>query len=57
MPRNHSLYSPAFRRQMVDLVEIVAESLGPALTPTEVARKYAISSGQLYTWRQQVLGG
>jgi transposase-like protein len=24
--------------------EIVAESLGPGLTPTEVARKYAISS-------------
>jgi transposase len=22
-----------------------------------VTRKYAISSGQLYTWRQQVLGG
>src|SRR3954466_8968078 len=37
--------------------KIVAESLGPALTPTEVARKYSISSGQLYTWRQQVLGG
>ena len=37
--------------------EIVAESLGPDLTPTEVARKHAISSGQLYTWRQQVLGG
>lgn len=37
--------------------EIVAESLGPGLTPTEIARKYAISSGQLYTWRQQVLGG
>jgi transposase len=36
---------------------IVAESLGPGLTPTEVARKHAISSGQLYTWRQQVLGG
>ena len=36
--------------------EIVAESLGPELTPTEVARKHAISSGQLYTWRQQVLG-
>jgi transposase len=30
--------------------------LGPGLTPTEVARKHAISSGQLYTWRQQVLG-
>lgn len=37
--------------------EIVAESLGPALTPTEVARKYSISSGQLYTRRQQILGG
>jgi transposase len=37
--------------------EIVAESLGPALTPTEVARKYAISSGLLYGWRQKLLGG
>ena len=36
--------------------EIVAESFGPGRTPTEVARKHAISSGQLYTWRQQVLG-
>ncbi len=36
--------------------EIVAESLGPELTPTEVARKHRLSSGQLYTWRQQVLG-
>ena len=27
--------------------EIVAESLGPGLSPTEVARKYAISSGLL----------
>ncbi len=37
--------------------EIVAESLGPTLTPTEVARKYAISSGLLYGWRQKILGG
>ena len=35
--------------------EIVAESLGPELTPTEVVRKHRISSGQLYTWRQQLL--
>jgi transposase len=35
--------------------EIVGESLGPGLTPSEVARKYRISSGQLYTWRQQLL--
>jgi transposase len=33
------------------------ESLGPALTPTEVARKYAIGTGLLYNWRQQILGG
>ena len=35
--------------------QIVAESLGPDLTATEVARKYHISSGQLYTWRQQLV--
>ena len=34
--------------------EIVAESLGADLTPTEVALKYAISSGQLYTWRREL---
>ena len=34
---------------------IVFESLGPDLTPTEVTRKYRISTGQLYTWRQQLL--
>jgi transposase-like protein len=27
------------------------------LTPTEVVRKHGISSGQLYTWRQQLLSG
>ena len=36
--------------------DIVAESYGPDLTPTEVARKHGISSGQLYTWRHEVLG-
>jgi transposase len=35
--------------------EIVAESYGPELTPTEVARKHGISSGQLYTWRRETL--
>ncbi len=34
--------------------EIVAESLGPELTPSEVARKYAIGTGQLYTWRREL---
>jgi transposase len=35
--------------------EIVAESYGGELTPTEVARKHGISSGQLYTWRREML--
>jgi len=35
--------------------QIVAESLGLELTPTEVARKHGISTGQLYTWRQRRL--
>lgn len=35
--------------------EIVGESLGPELTPTEVSRKHGISTGQLYTWRQQIV--
>ena len=37
--------------------EIVSESLGPDLTPTEVARKHGISTGQIYTWRRQLLSG
>ncbi len=35
---------------------IVGESLDPDLTPTEVARKHRISTGQIYTWRQEFLG-
>ena len=35
--------------------EIVAESVGTELTPAEVARKHAIGTGQLYTWRRQFL--
>lgn len=35
--------------------EIVAESLGSQLTPAEVARKHGISTGQIYTWRNQLL--
>ena len=35
--------------------EIVAESLGSELTPAEVARRHGISTGQIYTWRNQLL--
>jgi len=37
--------------------DIVAESLDSGTTPTEVGRKYGITSGQLYTWRRQMLAG
>ena len=68
----HKIDRKSVRRPQVELItrgerrrrwsieqkqEIVAESLGRDTTPTEVARKHAISSGLLYTWRQQLLGG
>jgi transposase len=37
--------------------EIAAESLQPGTSPIMVARRYGISSGLLYTWRQQLLCG
>src|SRR5437764_14807458 len=37
--------------------DIVAESLDSGTTPTEVRRKYGITSGQLYIWRRQMLAG
>ncbi|HTV80357.1 MAG TPA: transposase [Acetobacteraceae bacterium] len=37
--------------------DIAAESLQPGTSPVMVARKYGISSGLLYTWRQQLLCG
>ena len=35
--------------------EIAAESLEPGASPIIVARKHGISTGQLYTWRQELL--
>jgi len=34
--------------------EIVAESLGVGVRPSEVIHKHGITSGQLYAWRQQL---
>lgn len=34
---------------------IVQESLGNGLGPTQVARRYGISTALLYTWRKQLL--
>jgi len=34
---------------------IVAESVAPRASPTASARKYGLNTGQLYTWRRQIL--
>lgn len=34
---------------------IVAESVAPRASPTVIARKYGLNTGQLYTWRRQRL--
>ena len=34
---------------------IVVESVGPRASPTVIARKYGLNTGQLYTWRRQML--
>ena len=34
--------------------EIVSESLGPGVRPSEIIHKHGITSGQLYAWRQQL---
>lgn len=34
---------------------IAAQSLSPGASPSEVARLYGISTGQLYTWRRALL--
>jgi transposase len=34
---------------------IVAESVASRASPTAIARKYGLNTGQLYTWRRQML--
>jgi transposase len=34
---------------------IVAESVAPHASPTVIARRYGLNTGQLYTWRRQML--
>lgn len=40
-----------------DKLRIVRESLAPNAVVTELARRYEISTGLLYTWRKQALAG
>jgi len=37
--------------------EIAAESLEPGASPITVARRHGIGTGQIYTWRRQLLEG
>lgn len=36
---------------------IALASMDPSTTPTDVARRYGITSGLLYTWRRQLMEG
>ena len=36
---------------------IVVEAMQPSVTPTEVIRRWGITSSLFYTWRQQVMNG
>jgi transposase len=40
-----------------DKLRIVRESLAPNAVVTEVARRYEVSTGLLYTWRKRALAG
>ena len=47
-----------YRRFTQDLKRSVVEQLlSETVGPTELCRRYTISSGQLYTWKKQYAGG
>ncbi len=57
-PRRIEVITGVDRRRRWTLEQkqaIVEESLSPHATPTMVARKHGIGTGQLYTWRHQLL--
>ena len=47
---------PERRRRWNDeqRLQILAEAFAPGASPTEVARRHEISTGQLYTWRTKL---
>ena len=58
-PRRIEVITGVDRRRRWTLEQkqaIVEESLSGHATPTVVARKHGIGTGQLYTWRHQLLG-
>lgn len=38
-------------------LEMVTELMRPGASPTQVARRYGITTGLLYTWRRQAMTG
>lgn len=53
-PMAEILTQPERRRRWTSeqKLAVVAESLRPGASPTQVARRYGVSTGLLYTWRQ-----
>jgi len=53
------LSGPERRRRWSDeqRLQILTEAFAPGASPTEVARRHEISTGQLYTWRSKLALG
>jgi transposase len=58
-PMAEILTQPERRRRWTSeqKLALVSESLRPGASPTQVARRYGISTGLLYTWRQLARSG
>ena len=56
-PRIEVITGPERRRRwpIEQKRAIVAESYRPDTSPSSVARRYGLSTGQLYTWRRQLV--
>jgi transposase len=55
-----TVYSgPERRRRWSDeqRLQILTEAFAPGVSPTEVARRHEVSTGQLYTWRKKLCVG
>lgn len=50
---------PERRRRWNDeqRLQILTEAFAPGASPTDVARRHEISTGQLYTWRSKLAAG
>jgi len=53
---SEELQKPARRWTAKRKMEVVLEGFRGEITPAEIARRYGITQGQYFEWRDQVLG-